>query len=678
VPVQPRVAVPLVALALVATTVVAVAARPASPAAPADPSAAPGASAAPGSVVGSPVPSTATSPAALPAGPALGPLGGDLLIADRGNDRLLIVTPAGQVAWSMTVDPGGPGGSQSWGPDDAFFTPDGRHIVINQENADTIAIIDIATKRVAWRYGHTGVPGSGPGYLDGPDDAYVLPDGTVTVADIRNERVLFISPAGRIVRQYGLTNRRRHDPPHSYAAPNGDVPLADGGMLVTEIGGQWVDRLDAQGRLAWSIHLRDIAYPSDAQLLPDGNVLVVDYSTIGQVEEVTSRGTVVWRYHVRSGPGMLSHPSLAARLPNGNIAVTDDFGQRVVVIDPSTHQVVWHYGHLGVPGTGPGYLDNPDGLDPVPPVTAQLLASLQGQVSAPAAAGQVAASVVATVAPFSLPAPLSRAAAVADGSAFLVLGGLEPSGASSATVLRVDPQAGTVSVDGRLAVAVHDAAAAALSGAVFVLGGGRTVAAAGVQRYDRAAGSGAQAGTGTLSGSLPQARADGAAVLSGATAYLVGGWDGTALTGAVLATMDGTRVRKVGVLGEPVRYPAVAASGGSIWVFGGERGGRAVAAIQRIDLSTGAATLAGALPVAVSGAAAVTLGRQIYLLGGSVNGRPSDRIWRFDPGTGTVAAAGTLPYAVADAAACVVGDTAYLVGGETPSAVSTIVAVRPG
>ncbi len=326
-------------------------------------------------------PQAALEPAASPspssAAPT-GPLPGDLLIADRGNDRLLIVTPAKRIIWSMTIDPGGPRGSQSWGPDDAFFTPDGTHIVINQENAHTVSIIDIATRKIVWQYGHTGRAGSAPGYLNGPDDAYVLPDGTVTVADIRNERILFISRSKTIVRQYGLTGVRRHDPPVSYAAPNGDVPLADGGMLVTEIGGSWVDRLDASGRVVWAIHLRDIAYPSDAQLLPNGNVLLVDYSTPGQIEEVTPSGRVVWRYDVRSGPGMLSNPSLAVRLSNGNLAVTDDFGQTVDVIDPATNRIVWQYGHPGVPGAAGDYLYNPDGLDPVPASTVALLQSLSG------------------------------------------------------------------------------------------------------------------------------------------------------------------------------------------------------------------------------------------------------------------------------------------------------------
>ena len=336
------------------------------------------AGASPGATVGVPTgdgPSargsaSAPLPPILPATPARpaairGPLGGDLLIADRGNARLLIVAPDRRILWSMQLAPPGPG-AINLGADDAFFTPDGRHIIVNEEGRNVLALIDIATKRIVWQYGHPGAAGAAPGYLNTPDDAYQLPDGTITVADINNERILFISPNGSVVRQYGRTGLRRHDPPHAYAAPNGDTPLPDGGMLVTEIGGSWVDRLDSHGRLVWSVHLAGISYPSDAQLLPDGNVLVADYSYPGRIEEVTPKGRVVWRYAVTSGPGTLDHPSLAAPLPNGNIVANDDFNDRVVVIDPTTNRIVWQYGHTGIAGTGRGYLNTPDGLNLAP------------------------------------------------------------------------------------------------------------------------------------------------------------------------------------------------------------------------------------------------------------------------------------------------------------------------
>ncbi|HLY35369.1 MAG TPA: PQQ-binding-like beta-propeller repeat protein [Candidatus Limnocylindria bacterium] len=292
-----------------------------------------------------------------------GPLPGNLLIADRGNGRLLIVTPDKRVIWSLTLDRRAGWTGAPLAADDAFFTPDGRQISINAEDENVIARIDVATRRIVWSYGHDGVAGSAPGYLNTPDDAYPLPNGNTLVADIVNQRILEISRSGRIVRQLGTTGLRSHAPPAAFAAPNGDTPLADGGVLVTEIGGAYVDRISASGRLVWSLQLAGIHYPSDAQLLRNGNVLVVDYHGPGAVEEVTPGGRLVWRYRVLSGPGRLDHPSLAIALPNGNIVLNDDDNDRVVVIDPRTDRIVWQYGHTGVPGSAPGYLNDPDGLD---------------------------------------------------------------------------------------------------------------------------------------------------------------------------------------------------------------------------------------------------------------------------------------------------------------------------
>jgi hypothetical protein len=47
--------------------------------------------------------------------------------------------------------------------------------------------------------------------------------------------------------------------------------------------------------------------------------------------------------------------------------VNDDYNDRVIVIDPAAHRIVWQYGHTGRPGTAPGCLNDPDGVDLTPP-----------------------------------------------------------------------------------------------------------------------------------------------------------------------------------------------------------------------------------------------------------------------------------------------------------------------
>lgn len=296
-----------------------------------------------------------------------GPLPGYLLIADRGNSRLLIVTPDKKVVWHMEMAIPGPRNENSRGADDAFITPDGKHIIINEEENHVIAIIDIATKKVVWSYGHAATPGSLKGYLNTPDDAYELPNGVITVADIRNQRILFMNREGKILKQYGRTGYRFHNPPTSFAAPNGDTPLPDGGMLVTEIGGSYADRLDKNGNVVYTVHFKDVGYPSDTQLLKNGHLLVADYNTPGRVEEVDTSGNIVWEYYKTSGTGKLSNPSLAIPLPNGNVAVNDDYNDRVVIINPKSHKIVWQYGVTHEPGTSANHLNIPDGVDFIKP-----------------------------------------------------------------------------------------------------------------------------------------------------------------------------------------------------------------------------------------------------------------------------------------------------------------------
>ena len=289
-----------------------------------------------------------------------------MLIADENNRRLLLVDPYGRIRW-IFPGPGALGRGQAFGPpDDAFVSPDGRSIVATQEENDTVSVIDVATGRITRRYGHPGVPGSGPGYYYHPDDAMLLPGGEVLVPDILNCRILLLSARG-IARQLGSTSIAcAHDPPSQFAQPNGAFPLADGRYLITEILGDWVDEMSLDGHLYWSAHPPGVRYPSDANEVSPGRYLVADYSSPGQVVIFSRTGHLVWRFRP-AGAAALNHPSLALPLPNGNILVNDDYNDRVIVISTKTNRIVWQYGHDGVPGSAPGYLNNPDGVDLAPP-----------------------------------------------------------------------------------------------------------------------------------------------------------------------------------------------------------------------------------------------------------------------------------------------------------------------
>jgi hypothetical protein len=296
-------------------------------------------------------------------------LPGPVLIADRSNNRLLIVTPKGKIIWQFPRPADLRAGQSFRVPDDAFFSPDGKQIVTTHEDNFVISVINIASRRIVYRYGKPGVPGSGPNRLWNPDDAMLLPGGWIFTADIKNCRLLLIKIGEHQPRRiYGTTTQNcYHAPPRHWGSPNGAYPMRNGHFLVTEINGDWVDELTLAGTVIRSWHPPGFSYPSDSNEIRPGLYLSVDYTSPGGLETFDTHGRLHWRYQPRPGDPPLNHPSFARPLPNGDILLNDDDNDRVIVIDPHTNRIVWQYGHTGQPGRAPGYLNDPDGVDLTPP-----------------------------------------------------------------------------------------------------------------------------------------------------------------------------------------------------------------------------------------------------------------------------------------------------------------------
>jgi hypothetical protein len=288
--------------------------------------------------------------------------GDKLLVADRGNNRLLLLDAQMHLVWQYPSGSPPRHGVRFYFPDDAFFTGHGTAIISNQEQNETIIKIAYPSGKIIWSYGHPGRAGTAAGYLSEPDDAYLLKNGQVTVADANNCRVLVINQDRTIAHQIGADGTCTHHPPASMGSPNGDTPLPDGNLLVSEITGSWVSEYTITGTLAWTVHL-PVSYPSDPQQLGPDRYLIADYASPGQILEFNRQGQILYRYRPAAGPGMLDHPSLTELLPSGVFMANDDYNHRMVAIDPATGALVWQYGITGQPGTAPGQLNTPDGFD---------------------------------------------------------------------------------------------------------------------------------------------------------------------------------------------------------------------------------------------------------------------------------------------------------------------------
>lgn len=299
----------------------------------------------------------------------------------------------------------------------------------------------------------------------------------------------------------------------------------------------------------------------------------------------------------------------------------------------------------------------------------------------PQSPNRVQVAVLAT----GLPSPLSREAAYPVGHGDLLLvGGLTPADTSSSSVTVLDTATGAVSSVGSLAVPTHDAGGARNGSSAFLFGGGQATSVATVEAFPLshatiAPGAGAQT-MARVVGALPGPRSDDVAVAMGGTDYVVGGYNGTVGAPGVLATTNGRTFRTIATLPVPVRYPAVAAFEGRVYVFGGEavtgpQAGQPVADVQIVDPARHTARIAGHLSRPLEGAAAAVLGGRIYLAGGDSRPAPGaaaatttvtvSTVWRFDPQRATTTVVAQLPVPVSNAGLAVTGTTAWLVGGET-------------
>ena len=299
-----------------------------------------------------------------------------------------------------------------------------------------------------------------------------------------------------------------------------------------------------------------------------------------------------------------------------------------------------------------------------PPSPAEVAPSAGDQ-----AAGAADVPIKLSILPSSLrlPTPTTRAVAFPSGDGFVVAGGLTPSG-TTGRVVRLGLDGRPATSVGRLAHPVHDAGGAELRGAMLVFGGGAGTQDAWVQRL-------VTGGAGLVSGRLPSARADLAAVTVGSAVVVVGGGASGRADPRVLATTDGIHFRVVATLPVAVRYAAVAVVGSTVVVMGGTSATGDSALIQLVDPARGTARVVGRLPQATAHATALVMGDVVLVAGGRHAGKPLDGVVAVDPSSFAARVVGQLPRPISDAAGVVVGGVGYLIGGETDRPLATVLTV---
>ena len=270
----------------------------------------------------------------------------------------------------------------------------------------------------------------------------------------------------------------------------------------------------------------------------------------------------------------------------------------------------------------------------------------------------------------NLAAPVQDATSAPWRGGAILAGGLTAADTSTSNVVLVRAT-GTTSP---LPLALHDATAAALGGAVYLFGGGD-----GVRQLDgiiRVA-----PGSPATVAHLPAPSSDQAGAAWGGAEYVVGGYTGTSWLNTIVRWRPGQAARVVGHLPVALRYAAVAAVSGRIVIAGGSTpAGTASDAVLSFDPATGRVTRVGRLPNPTTHAAAAALGNRVYVIGGrgATLDTPTAAIEAVDPIARKVVAAGTLNSARSDLAAIGLPGKILLAGGRGGSGtVATISELTP-
>jgi hypothetical protein len=288
---------------------------------------------------------------------------GNILIADQFNNRVIEVTPNGDIVWQFGIGPDdfspqsilGCNDAQRVGPQTLMAgtgIPPGIDPASPNGAADNRVILVNPGRNIVWQYGQFGVTGSDPNQLNTPVQCTWLPGRHVLITDQANQRIIEVSWHKDIVWQYGTTGvagsgfNQLNNPNSAELLDNGHILIADENnnrAIEVDRNKNIVATFTAGGTVS------GVAF---ASRLPNGDTLITD-SNNSRIVEVDQNDNVVWQYFTNTDPNSnpAPLPTRALRLKNGNTIISDQFNARVIIID-SNQNIVAQYGNLNQPGFG--------------------------------------------------------------------------------------------------------------------------------------------------------------------------------------------------------------------------------------------------------------------------------------------------------------------------------------
>ena len=294
---------------------------------------------------------------------------GNLLIADQFNNRVIEVTPDGDIVWSFGLGPNdfssrsiiGVNDAQRVGPLTLMAgtgTPAG--VIPQSPNGapDNRVVLVNPAGHIIWQYGQFGVTGSGPNMLNTPVQCTWLPNRHVLITDQGNDRIIEVTQEKRIVWQYPGPNT---NPADQLNSPNSAELLRNGHILIAdENNNRAIEVTRADEIVATFTASGTLGAVAFASRLDDGHTLLTDAGNSRAVE-VDANDKVVWQYVTDTDPLSVPAPlpTRAVRLRNGATLISDQFNNRVIRVNPAGHIVASY----GLPLAGGTDIGNNVGYD---------------------------------------------------------------------------------------------------------------------------------------------------------------------------------------------------------------------------------------------------------------------------------------------------------------------------
>lgn len=291
--------------------------------------------------------------------------GGNILISDQFNNRVIEVDPKGQIVWQWGLGPQDVSANSIVGVNDAervgqntlmagTGAPPSSEPLCSSGCPDNRVILVDPNGNILWQYGQFGVTGSAANELNAPVQATYTPNHTVFITDQGNQRVIEVNNAKTIVWQFGVTGvagagaSHLNNPNSAELLDNGDVLIADeGNNRVIE-----VDKATSKIVKQFTIGGTSSA-PAFASRLPNGDTLITDGGN-NRIVIVNKRDQNVFEYDTDTQVGSNPNPapSRAVQTINGEIVISDQFNHRVIVIGRKNKNIITQYGILNVAGYG--------------------------------------------------------------------------------------------------------------------------------------------------------------------------------------------------------------------------------------------------------------------------------------------------------------------------------------